>query len=286
MEKSLEQTFYKRLERHSTALVVGNRHSGKSVFIASMLRELITKNKYHEYHLVLQNFQCQANDTWSFLFSLPKEQQKRIKIYNEFDMEIIRLLVENPDKKRDKFLFIDDCTNIKEFYGNDPYIKKLFVMCRHLRVTVFLVYHYLSSCISRVLRTNSEFVFITRNLDEKFLTSLYEESFSLLMDKKEFLKLMRDEMTNKEYPCVALHRDTGVFDTKVTEWGSISSQRKIIMDKMKDTSITKIKNEPETLQKQTTVIPSRNPHRVVPSGKTRRKPSFFIPKIKGKKTAL
>jgi hypothetical protein len=290
MERDLEKTFYDRQKRFTTSLVLGNRHSGKSVLCASLLWNLL--DDYDEILLVLQGFHTQANGTWNFLNNLPPKQAKKIKVYTSFDMEIIHRLIETASKdNKARYLFVDDCTNIPAFFqSQNEAIKRLFTCCRHLRCSITLVYHALNSNISRTLRSNIEFYVITRNLDEKLLSSLFEETVSLLTDKRTFLASLKDKMMDTEYPGILLHADTGAIDYNVSDWDSIQRGRKHIMKYMTSGNIRKPKKEDAVLPKpppEAPKYPNRNPfRRTKPSISARIQFKPIFPKTQGKKITL
>jgi hypothetical protein len=210
--KPLEKEFLESLKRNTMCIQVGCRHSGKTTWIQALLRHLVLEdNFYKEFHLVLPTYESgQTGGTFDWIDRLPKKQQAKLTIYCDFSLVIIDKLIEESDGETSRLLYIDDATAEQELFSTSDLMRSLSSKARHYKITTFICLHFMK-LRNTLLRCSAEWLIIHRMTDYKVLENIYDESASLFWDKKEFIRLCREEMM-KDYPSILIWRDKGRID--------------------------------------------------------------------------
>ena len=233
--KNLQQNFLENLApKHCVICQVGVRFSGKSLLSMSLLKEVMERNIYDEFHLVLPSYRFQARNTYGWFTGLPDKIQSKITIYEDFSLVAVSRLLDRAKtetKRKHRYLFLDDATSFSEFFGQSEVLKELVSMCRHYFLTLHVITHGLKSVLNPVFRQNVSFFVLHRNLNAKFLESLWEESMSLFYTKAEWFELCKREM-KKAYPAILINRDTQDIDIAMMEWPFVKKQRELIIKSM------------------------------------------------------
>jgi hypothetical protein len=244
MESDLSSEFWKDLtEKNGVFLQIGVRASGKSLFVASLVKSLLDRGSFDEYHLIIPTMAYQRAGTFDYLYN--EKESDLVTIYEQFSIPIISNLITKARKdKLKRFIYVDDATAFVTVFHDTEEFRQLTSLSRHLRISSLLCFHHVKGVLRPLVRCSSSYFILHRLVDQVLLTTIWEENMSLFIDKKAFLELCREEM-KKDYPCIVLHRDLGKLDRGGMDFSYIRKARDLILNRQKKDIKTKNDDTPK-----------------------------------------
>ena len=178
-----------KFKPNSTICFLSRRNSGKSHLCRHILFSMI--DEFEEMFIVSQT----ENVSHSLDF-LPSTH-----IMETWDSKKIQALMTKQEteikksKPRQICLILDDV--IGSLRPNDPLLNKIFILGRHLKITICLLLQYSKACLSPTIRGNIDYLFFNR-LPVEGLRVLYE-GVHVSGDFKAFQKYILRKQKERPY---------------------------------------------------------------------------------------
>ena len=178
-----------KFKPNSTICFLSRRNSGKSHLCRHILFSMI--DDFEEMFIVSQT----ENVSHSLDF-LPSSH-----IMESWDPKKIEQLMKKQEieikksKPRQICLILDDV--IGSLKPNDPLLNKIFVMGRHLKITICLLLQYSKACLSPTIRGNTDYLFFNR-LPIEGIRVLFE-GVHFNGDFKSFQKFIEKKQRNRPF---------------------------------------------------------------------------------------
>jgi hypothetical protein len=228
-----EEKFIKRLLGGTFVSVIGLRHSGKTQWIMSLLYHLLNnaEETFDEFHLIVSNIKSKANeDSCGFLFDQKLKKGMKLIVYETFDLKVIDDLIEKSSDGKKRLIVSDDSTK----YCDDLFFRTETMLtactdCRHLNMSMIMIFHTITSIFSVALRINTEYWFLFKIKSKKVLQeALFDEYLSMIFDDFEQFKYLFNLHMTRDYGALCVNVDEGEIDYIAHLWKSILNSRKHI----------------------------------------------------------
>lgn len=200
---------------------VGTKGSGKTHLMLAYVKFALRTRRFDSLHLVLPSFSNEEDDSYKWL-----TEHNNVYIYTQYSPvvteRVIKAATANAKAGKQTFFALDDATHNGVDLSIDHEFLELITTSRHKKVSVWLIFHSLRAVINPVIRANIDYMFIFRISNNRLLTALYEEYFSMFKEfaskPREFSAWYVANVLEKEYGCLFLSTLKHVYTVDVPSW--------------------------------------------------------------------
>lgn len=210
-------------------LFLGTRKSGKTYNMLALLKLAFERNIFQQYILCLPAFDFEQEDAYRFVRDYQKKN-KNVKIFDKYSYLITRELLSNAKKSKGRtFIFIDDASlSASSIY--EPSFFDLIALLRHLKITLAISYHSLTSgkTLAPFVRSNISYLLLYKIVSEDLLRMIYDEYLSLVDDFanwKDFRKQYLQHIHKEEFSSMILDTQNDKYDLRLKQLATMLKKR-------------------------------------------------------------